>query len=1342
MKKRLFLLAMVLCFMLITAVSQVWNPVNVVSINASAQRAEDPTNLIVDVPTAGYLSNILPADQAALVVSLKITGYLNVADINYLRSYLPLLANLDMSEAVYYSSNFQEQAFYGKTSLVRVKLPKRLTSIGNYAFYNCPSLKRVVLPDSLRTIYYYAFQNCTLLDSVILPAKLNTIYYRAFENCYALQSIALPRGLTYLSDNVFRNCTSLKTVNLSDTLTTLYESTFYNCTSLEQIHLPAKLNAINNYVFYHCSSLESIELPVTLTGIGYEAFAYCSSLKSMILPNYLTSLQSFAFRECRALENVVFPTNFQTISEYTFYICPALKSLKLPENLVTIGAYAFYNCSSLQKLSIPNLTQSIGNNAFQYCSLIDSLICPATITQIGSYAFSSCSSLKMVKLPSNLTIINEGLFNYCYALDSVVFPVGSTQIGHYAFRDCNALKGQLVLPQYLTNIGSTAFNNCGYSSCKSLASTPPSLYEVSTSLGNLRVVFVPVASVSAYRSAWSGFLIIGGDSLTTVDVTLASAGTMGDAILQTDPLLYLKDVHKLTVTGPMNTTDLSVIKQSMPSLVSLNLQHAELVQIPDNQFQNKNLMLEVILPDSLSSIGTRAFYGCTNIASIRIPKKVLSIPDYTFQNCSSLVSVFFSEGFRSMGYQCFYNNYALENSVLPQSLTYMGPEAFAYCNKLKSINIPPNLSAINYSTFYSCTALQNVHFSVGLTSIGTNAFYDCALVNLDLPVGLQYIDDYAFYSNNIKRLVIPDKLTSLGPWSFGYCPIDSVFLPSSLSNIEGSAFGYCTSLKNIRCEQPTPPVLSSDPFNGMDKTQCSLTVPSWTSNMYKQANIWSSFYPVYTMSDVVKDLPISADLVLSDNIRPNGTPNVTILNQGSLTVRGNAPMATNQFILNATLNSGWDYSYGYTNNSPYYGELVSDFPSITAQNVNIRLNTNAGLWYYLTFPFDVPIDSLSINNNAQFVFRKYDGASRAINGGGSSWKTMTNDSILKPGEGYIYQCSVASELNVRPTDATKDQIFISSNRSFNLKEFESTSLANKSWNLVGNPYPAFFDIYYIEIMAPITVWDNRYKTYKALSRTDDQYALKPYEAFFVQKPNDLSQINFLSQGRQLTYQVLPANHSMSRLRTAVNRMLINLIIRGKEYMDKCRLVINPSASVSYELESDASKFMSSQTLVPQIYTLDNTGVMYAINERPMESGVIRLGCYIGESGTYTLAVSDLAEGFGTIILSDKLLQTKTRLNGESYQFSTDIGTFDNRFELILSDIITRTEPVKEDLTNVWCTSGKINIVTKAGNKVSVFSLNGFLMKEIVAQDNLIQVPLNKGVYLVKVDGKTFKSVVF
>jgi BspA type Leucine rich repeat region (6 copies) len=892
----------------------------------------------------------------------------------------------------------------------------------------------------------------------------------------------------------------------------------------------------------------------------------------------------------------------------------------------------------------------------------------------------------------------------------------------------------LVLPEFLTYLGSQAFYNCGYSTCKSLPSTPPALYNTS-SLGNLRIVFVPKASEAAYKSAWSNYMIIGGDTLTSVNVTLTNAGTLGDEILK--KISYLKDVHKLTVSGPMNTTDMTVIQQSMPSLVSLNLKAAQLVQIPDNQFNGKELLLEVILPDSMETIGYQAFRGCINLTTIRIPEKVKSLPNYTFYACSNLASIDFTEGLTSIGYECFYNCYSLEKLLLPQSLINMEPEIFIYCYKLKSVNIPPKVKTLNYNTFYNCTSLERVTFSDGLTSIGTYVFYDCALTNLVLPDNLITIDDYAFYSNNIKSVVLPAKLVNLGNYSFAYCPIDSLKLPAGLSNIESGAFGYCASLKDIRCEQPTPPVLSNDPFVGFDKTKCSLTVSSWAANMYKQANIWSSFYPVYTYNSMIKELPISGSLVLSDNVRPLGTPNVTVLNTGSLRVSGNAPLTINQFKMDVALNRY--YYYGYVDS---YGQLISESPSITASRVGIDMSAYAGLWYYLAFPFDARVDSMSINNNAQFVFRKYDGAARAANGAGSSWKTMTKDSVLKASEGYVYQSNVDALLNVLSTEASRNQMFNSTTRNVQLKEFASASPSNKNWNFVGNPYPSFFDVFYLDFTAPITVWNYANSTYQALSLADDDYILKPYEAFFVQKPNDLSQISFRPEGRQLTNAIRANRSAMAKLRSATDRTLINLNISNDTYTDKCRVVINPSASLSYDMESDASKFMSSQLSVPQLYSMDDTGVKYAINERPLESGVVRLGCYIGEAGTYTLAAINLPQDGENVILTDKLLKKQTILNSESYQFSADMGTHDNRFELSLLKNATKLVTTENNQTSVWCLDGTINVITKAGNKISVFELNGVLVKETVAKGTRIQIPLEKGVYLVNVAGKIFKSVVF
>ncbi|MDP4277600.1 MAG: leucine-rich repeat domain-containing protein [Bacteroidota bacterium] len=1322
MKKIVFLLAMVMGFTLMTAISQVKpagtnhvaNPVEATTMlhfNVPASVGENYTDLAIEVPSAGSLSSILTTEQASAVVNLKITGFLNSTDLSYLKTYTPLLANLDISAVTYSSATLESEVFMSKSSLQRVWLPKQVTGISYNAFNGCLSLQRVFLPDSLRTLDSYAFQGCTKLDSVIFPSKLSNIGYYAFESCTALQTVSLPNGLTTLGNYAFRNCTKLKTVVLPDTLTTISYGLFSNCSALESVHLPLKLTAIYDYAFSNCAALDTIAFPIALTSIGQESFENCVALKSAVLPNNVSTLNSYAFYNCQSLERVVLPANLTTINYYTFNNCSSLKYLKLPENLTKIYGYAFQNCSKL-----------------------DTLIFPSMITEIGAYAFIGCSSLKVAKLPNTLLIIRDGLFRDCVALDSVSYPVGLTQIGNYAFFGCNSLKGQLLLPATLTYVGYYAFLNSGYTSCKCLSTNPPSLNNASNSLGNIRIAFVPVDAVSAYENAWTEFLIIGGDTLTTVDVTLTNEGTLGETILQ--KVSYLKDVQKLIVTGPLNETDLSLIKNSLTSLVSLDLKLAQLLRIPDLQFDQKMWLLDIVLPDSLQAIGYQAFNGCKNLSVIKIPTKVTALLDNTFNACSNLYSVSLPEGLVSIGQSCFNNCTSLEQIQLPPSLEQLYNAAFYYCTKLKSLTIPPKVTFIGNYTFQNCTNLETVTFPEGLTTIGYEAFYECGLTSLRLPDKITSIESYAFYSNNIKKLVLPANLTHLSYGCFAHCPIDSLVLPTGLSTIEPEAFSGCTSLKDIRCLQPTPPVLTDDPFYQVDKSACSLSLPFWSANLYKMANIWSLFYPVYTFNQEIKEMPISGNLVFGDNIRPLGSPNVTLLTTGSLTVRGNAPMTSDQFSLDVQ----GSYWYGFQFSS---GRLINECPNMTAGKVRVNLNFSGSTWYYLAFPFDVRIDSLSIDNNAQFVFRKYDGAVRAANGAGDSWKTMTKDSVLKAGEGYIYQCSTDAKLIVVPTEATQNQLFANTTSIQPLKEYASASLSNASWNFVGNPFPACFDISKTEFTAPITIWDYNNQTYEAISPLDDQYILKPFEAFFVQKPADpgLSQISYRPAGRQLTEaytEIVPR----VGLRSATDRQLINLSLSNDSYQDKCRVVINPAASLSYELETDASKFMSGQSKVPQLYTIDDSGIKYAINERPLESGIIRLGCYVGAEGTYTLAGTALTETGYQVLLTDKQLFTQTLLNEQNYQFSADKGFSDNRFELSIVKNATQLMSLTEVPTIVWAADGKLNVRTKAGNHISIVGLNGVLIEELDATEEHMQFPLNKGVYLVKVDGKTFKSVVF
>ncbi len=1272
----------------------------------------DSSSRTIDVPTAGTLSTLVTLDQAATTKTLKLKGLINNADIDFLRSYTPLLANLDLSEVVYYSNNFQNYGLQNKTSLVRISMPKHVIRIGYMAFSGCSALQRIILPDSLQYIDSYAFQNCILLDSVVLPPKVSTLSGSAFNNCQSLQGIQFPKGLKTMDGSVFYNCYNLKTAILSDTLTTIQSGAFYGCRSLKTVHLPARLNTISSSAFKGCSALDSIAFPVTLTTINDEAFESCSSLRSAYLPANLSAIGGYVFRNCSSLVTVVFPPTLATIPGYNFYNCPALKTVILPNNLLIIQGYQFFGCTSLKNIRLPNVLESLGNYSFFNCSSLDTLRLPQSVKSVGENSFNGCTSLKVAVLSNNMTEIRSGTFNGCVSLDSVSLPVGVINIKDNVFIGCRSLKGQLVIPATVTSIGYQAFHNTGYRSCKSLAVTPPSLYY---SLGNIKYAHVAPEAASAYKSEWTDIMIVAGDTLTKVSVNLTQAGTLGDAILQ--KVSYLKDVHELTISGPLNSTDMNLIKQSLPSLLTIDLKLAGLTQIPDQQFNGNKLLLSIILPDSLEFIGNQAFTSCSNLRTITIPKKV---------------SV--------LGSSLFNGNTCLESVYLPTGLTRIESYIFNNCPSLTTVMLPDAITNIPYQAFYGCNSLKNITFPARLKTIEANAFYDCKLTSLQLPDSVESIGDNAFRYNKISRLRLKPLIHTVGSYAFGDNPIDTAFLTRNLYTLGGGIFYNCTMLKNIACEQVTPPSLSNNAFYGVTPSSISLTVPAWSSTAYKQADGWSTFYPIYSNLDSVSSIPVRGKLVLNDNARFTGKPDVSIYTNASMTVRGNTPLRTKTFTLNADLS--YDSYYSSFQLYDNYAQFINECQDVSADQVRISLQAKANAWYFLTLPFDAAISDITKSNaNAQFVFRHYDGAERATGGTGNSWKTLTEDSIVKSGNGYIFQCSDDGIFTFTATESSKLSVFDPATWKTPLKVNASTQPSNGGWNLVGNPYPSFFNSLQIDFAGPITVWNYMYKTYEALSLTDDSYVLKPYEAFFVQKPTDMAYIGFLPAGRQLTEFSEHGGYSV-RKRSAANRSLINLTLNDNESTDKCRVVINEGASQAYELGLDATKFMSMVAAVPQLYTIDPSNNRLSINERPTADGCIRLGCRFGNTGTYTIAGHDLQAGGKTVTLRDNLLHQETVLNEASYTFTSDKGTFDGRFEIRLNTPTGLSAQNDVNPTKVWSSNGKLNVETKPGNNIRVYTPDGFLVGQWTAKTLSTQLSVEKGVYLIQVDNHMFKSVVY
>jgi hypothetical protein len=366
--------------------------------------------------------------------------------------------------------------------------------------------------------------------------------------------------------------------------------------------------------------------------------------------------------------------------------------------------------------------------------------------------------------------------------------------------------------------------------------------------------------------------------------------------------------------------------------------------------------------------------------------------------------------------------------------------------------------------------------------------------------------------------------------------------------------------------------------------------------------------------------------------------------------------------------------------------------TFTANSVTLNIEVPNNKWSFVVMPCDIPVADLkNTQENTQWKIFRHDGTARANGDFDNVWVAVSESEILLNGEGYIFQSRRGEEATsvfsfTTTTPATIASIFANSDIKVTLNENKSIYACNSGWNLVGNPYLAFFNKSKMSTTAPIIVWeDNNYVTYTA----DDNYVLSPLQAFFIQTSEE-AELTFSKDGRQ-TDATISSDVRSRRLPVAM-RALYDITLSDGNNIDKTRFVINDGASLNYEIGRDASKFMSEDVSVPQIFTVENN-VKCSVNERPLSTGIINLGVRVGAAGEYTISARTLASA---VVLEDKLTGDMIELNDEtdSYTFTaTEAGTIVGRFVIHANEDAT-------SICNISALDANDAIYTLQGVKVS------------------------------------------
>ena len=257
------------------------------------------------------------------------------------------------------------------------------------------------------------------------------------------------------------------------------------------------------------------------------------------------------------------------------------------------------------------------------------------------------------------------------------------------------------------------------------------------------------------------------------------------------------------------------------------------------------------IPDSVTSIGDGAFYGCTSLTSITIPDSVTSISNVAFWECSSLTSVTIPDSVTSIGEGTFAECSSLTSVTIPDSVTSIGEGAFTECTGLTSIVIPEGVKEIKENPFPMCYSLQGIEVNEknkyylsengilfdkdkktiiaypagksvesyeipdSVTSIGNSAFWGCSsLTSITIPDSVTSISDGAFSGcSSLTSITIPDSVPSIGDRAFSGCTsLTSITIPKNVSSIGNYAFEDCDSLANVYFEETTTPDFCRNSF--------------------------------------------------------------------------------------------------------------------------------------------------------------------------------------------------------------------------------------------------------------------------------------------------------------------------------------------------------------------------------------------------------------------------------------------------------------------------------------------------------------------------------------------------
>lgn len=436
-----------------------------------------------------------------------------------------------------------------------------------------------------------------------------------------------------------------------------------------------------------------------------------------------------------------------------------------------------------------------------------------TITGLTDYG----KSLTGLNIPSVIdgklvTSIGDSAFRGCTEFTSITIPDSVTSIGNQAFSGCAGLT-RITIPDSVTSLGELAFSNCTGLTSVTIGNGVTSISNQAFSgCSGLTSITIPDSVTSIGTDAFYKC-----EKPTSIYYTGDIAGWCGisghNYIMSSSRTLYIggKKVEGDLIIPDSVTSIGDGAFRGCKGLTSIS---GSATNVSTVAKQAKPISFTVNITSG-TSIGYQAFSGCTGLTSVAIGNSVTSIGDSAFYVCSGITSVTIGNSVTSIGYHAFYSCSKLTSVTIPDSVTSIDTEAFIWCSGLTSLTIGNNVTSIGSGAFENCTALTSVTIGDRVTSIGSWAFYNCSsLTSVTISDSVTSIGDSAFAGcSGLTSITIPNSVTSIGVYAFTGCSgLTTVFYAGTEEQWNAIAFGQNIEITSsiLYYYSETEPALNSD----------------------------------------------------------------------------------------------------------------------------------------------------------------------------------------------------------------------------------------------------------------------------------------------------------------------------------------------------------------------------------------------------------------------------------------------------------------------------------------------------------------------------------------------------